>query len=72
MTRIMTIINYNESTYSQENLGVVEAVASNIIPNKFNHWIRFNFSGQKTSRIFLLAVVNLLYRGRYPVLRFFA
>jgi hypothetical protein len=41
----MTILNYNESTYPQENPRVVEAVALGIIPNKFEHWIRFNFIG---------------------------
>jgi len=37
ITSIMTLLNYNESTYLQENPGVVEAVASGIIPNGLEH-----------------------------------
>lgn len=33
----MTILNYNESTYLQENPEVAEAVLFGIIPNGFEH-----------------------------------
>jgi len=56
----------------RENLEVAQAVTSGIICNDFELWVKFNFIEKKTSRIFLLAVVHLLYRGRYPVFHFFA
>gem|GEM_PF-5808369 len=68
----MTLLNYTGSTYMRENLEVAQAVTSGIICNDFELWVKFNFIEKKTSRIFLLAVVHLLYRGRYPVFHFFA
>ncbi|MEG4503827.1 hypothetical protein QUA81_13275 [Microcoleus sp. F6_B4] len=56
----MTIFNYNESTYLQENPDVAQAVASGIIPNGFEHWVKFGFIEKRTSRIFLLALCKCL------------
>lgn len=39
----MTILNYNKTTYLQENSEVAQAVASGIIPNGFEHWVKFGF-----------------------------
>lgn len=44
----MTILNYNESTYLQENPDVAQAVASGIIPNGFEHWVKFGFIEKRT------------------------
>jgi hypothetical protein len=57
----MTILNYNRSTYLQENPDVAQAVASGIISSGFEHWLKFDFIEKRSSQIFLLAVVNVLY-----------
>jgi hypothetical protein len=56
----MTILNYNEKTYLQENPGVAQAVASDIIPNELEHWVKFGFIKKRTSPIFLLALCKCL------------
>lgn len=47
----MAILNYNESTYLQENPDVAQAVASGIIPNGFEHWVKFSFIEKRTPQI---------------------
>ncbi|MEG4809779.1 hypothetical protein QUA82_18175 [Microcoleus sp. F8-D3] len=47
----MTILNYNETSYLQENPDVAQAVASGIIPNGFEHWVKFGFSEKRTPQI---------------------
>jgi hypothetical protein len=56
----MTILNYNETTYLQENSDVAKSVASGIIPNGFEHWVKFGFMEKRTSQIFLLALCKRL------------
>jgi hypothetical protein len=60
----MIFLKYNRSTYLHENLAVAQTVTSGIIPNGFEHWVKFAFIEKRTCGIFLLAVVNVLYRGR--------
>jgi hypothetical protein len=43
----MTLLNYNISTYLQENLAVAQAVTSGLIPKEFEHWVKFNFIEKK-------------------------
>jgi len=47
----MTILNYNETTYLQKNPDVAQAVASGIIPNGFEHWVKFGFLEKRTPQI---------------------
>lgn len=56
----MTLLNYNKTTYKQENPEVAEAVVFGIIPNGFEHWIKIGFIEKRTSRIFLVALCKRL------------
>ncbi|MCC3410895.1 MAG: amino acid ABC transporter substrate-binding protein [Microcoleus sp. PH2017_29_MFU_D_A] len=47
----MTIPNYNETTYLQENPEVAKAVASGLIPNGFEHWVKFGFTEKRKPQI---------------------